>query len=75
MNNDDIVKRLFLACLSLHEAANEIERLRNELQESEKLVAEYRMETADRTRWNCCDRTPSDIEAHEIRGDLAGGNP
>ena len=23
--------------------------------------------------WDCFDRTPNDIEAHEVRGDLAGG--
>ena len=23
--------------------------------------------------WDCFDQTPNDIEAHEIRGDLAGG--
>jgi hypothetical protein len=33
------------------EAADEIERLRKELQESEKLVDEYQRETSDRTRW------------------------
>lgn len=33
------------------EAADEIERLKKELQESEKLVDEYQRENADRTRW------------------------
>jgi len=33
------------------EAADEIERLRKQLQESEKLVDEYQRENADRTRW------------------------
>jgi hypothetical protein len=33
------------------EAADEIERLRKELQEAEKLVDEYQRENADRTRW------------------------
>jgi len=33
------------------EAADEIERLRNELEESEKLLDEYQREAADRTRW------------------------
>lgn len=33
------------------EAADEIERLRNELAESERLLDEYQREAADRTRW------------------------
>ena len=37
--------------LRCQEAANEIERLRNELQECEKLVDEYQRENADRIRW------------------------
>ena len=35
----------------LHEAADEIERLRKELEESEKLLDEYQREAVDRTRW------------------------
>ena len=31
------------------------------------------LEEAERRGWDCFDRTPNDIEAHEIRGDLAGG--
>lgn len=33
------------------EAADEIERLRKELEESERLLDEYQREDADRTRW------------------------
>ena len=33
------------------EAANEIELLRKELEESERLLDEYQREAADRTRW------------------------
>lgn len=35
----------------LYEAANEIERLREELRECERLLDEYQREAADRTRW------------------------
>ena len=61
--NDDIVVRLreegfitHMAKLSreskiLHAAADEIERLRNEIQECENLIDEYQREDADRTRW------------------------
>lgn len=45
-------REAFTRCEDLTwEAANEIERLRKELQESEKLVDEYQRETSDRTRW------------------------
>ena len=33
------------------QAADEIERLRKELAESERLLDEYQREAADRTRW------------------------
>jgi len=33
------------------EAADEIERLRQQLEDCEKLLDEYQRETADRTRW------------------------
>ena len=55
---DDIVTRLRAVFhndrsveLMNWEAADEIERLRNELQECEKLVDEYQRENADRIRW------------------------
>lgn len=45
-------REAFTRCEDLTwEAANEIERLRKELEESEKLVDEYQRENADRTRW------------------------
>ena len=62
--SDDIVVRLRLYAnasidggwasvfrADLNIACDEIERLRKELQESEKLVDEYQRETSDRTRW------------------------
>lgn len=36
-------------------AADEIERLRKELEESESLLDEYQREAADRTRWENTD--------------------
>lgn len=57
-DNTDIVIRLRAVLhndrsveLMNREAANEIERLRNELEESERLLDEYQREAADRTRW------------------------
>lgn len=52
----DIVNRLrtnreCLAPCLMDEAADEIERLRTELEESERLLDEYQRESADRTRW------------------------
>jgi len=55
--NDDIVARLrdieggygFRGIC--REAADEIERLRQQLEDCEKLLDEYQRETADRTRW------------------------
>jgi hypothetical protein len=59
--SDDIVERLRYKLplyatysgmtVDLKQAIEEIERLRKELQESEKLVDEYQQETSDRTRW------------------------
>lgn len=60
MNDDiDIVDRLRISWTSMtamgnaerEEAADEIERLRKELQECEKLIDEYQRADADRTRW------------------------
>ena len=61
-----------------------IERLRAERDEARRLVCyndwlykpgmSARNIAAERG-WDCFDQTPNDIEAHEIRGDLAGGNP
>jgi hypothetical protein len=50
---NDIVTRLRRDCMSLiaDEAADEIERLRQELQECEDLLDRYQREDADRTRW------------------------
>lgn len=30
---------------------------------------------AKEREWDCFDSVPADIEAHEVRGDLPGGNP
>lgn len=57
-DNTDIVIRLRAVLhndrsveLMNQEAANEIEQLRKELTESERLLDEYQREAADRTRW------------------------
>ena len=56
MSDSDIVTRLrtnrecYAPCL-FDDAADEIERLRKELQESEGLLDEYQRADADRTRW------------------------
>ena len=39
--------------LRCQEAANEIERLREELRECESLLDEYRRVEMDRDRWDC----------------------
>ena len=39
--------------LRCREAANEIERLREELRECESLLDEYRRVEMDRDRWDC----------------------
>lgn len=45
-------REAFTRCEDLTwQAANEIERLRKELEESESLLDEYQREAADRTRW------------------------
>jgi hypothetical protein len=62
-SDNDIVKRLRALAAALAQgewvaltttcstAADEIERLRKELEESERLLDEYQREAADRTRW------------------------
>ena len=83
MTNDDIVTRLRrIGTISDCEvAADEIERLRAERDEARREVCAwaarhfkaYEEHIARERKWDCFDRTPNDIEAHEIRGDLAGG--
>lgn len=58
MPDPDIVTRLRAVLhndrsveLMNREAADEIERLRKEVEESERLIDEYQRESADRTRW------------------------
>ena len=83
MTNDDIVARLRrIGTISDCEvAADEIERLRVERDEARRLVCYndwlYRPGMSARNiaaerGWECFDRTPNDIEAHEVRGDVAG---
>jgi hypothetical protein len=58
--SDDIVTRLRAVLnhdrsveLMIREAADEIERLREELRECESLIDEYRRVEMDRDRWDC----------------------
>ena len=66
--------------LERDEGVVDIERLRKERDEARReacgtdggTIGEAMLEARQRG-WDCFDRTPNDIEAHEIRGDLAGG--
>ena len=89
MTNDDIVARLrgsFLPNDTLSiirdEAADEIERLRRERDETRRAWCLYlaantglqKERIADLNGWDCYNQTPNDIEAHEVRGDVPGIN-
>ena len=85
MNDDDIVARLRRKLLAEENAYDilrlENERLRAERDETRRAWCLYlaantglqKGAIASMNGWDCFDQTPNDIEAHEIRGDLAGG--
>ena len=70
--------------LDLTIAADAIERLRIERDEARREVCDFcesgdewnapevAREIAEERGWDCFDITPSDIEAHEVRGDVDG---
>jgi hypothetical protein len=65
--------------LDLNIAADQIERLRIERDEARRMVCgldadlmEDQREYARNRGWDCFDLVPNDIEAHEVRGDVAG---
>lgn len=89
-NDDDIRAKLSIWWTSCSNSINKeradalviIERLINERDEARRIVCgldadlmEDQREYARQRGWDCFDITPNDIEAHEVRGDLSGGNP
>lgn len=85
LSSTDLEGTHLIECLrsQLSAVTEEIKRLRAERDEARRMVCyeEWMRKPGTSARncaedrgWDCFDSVPADIEAHEIRGDLSGGN-